>query len=881
MNPQTRLLCEVSINETTGVERSNHPIFTGIPFPQGALQPQDAGWLTLALPDHSARLLGTPAAFWPDGSIKWLHLSGLVNLSPSQQTTAQLLLTNTPAGPTITAQASPTHAHITTSLLDLHVDLTAPAPLLKIALNHASPSQPPAYSDLLTGPGLTASITLTPPSSTSSTSSSSTQDPGRGTQDATSPPPTQDTGHRTHDAALWQPDSLSIASQTDNRIILRMTGFFTQDGRQVAEMILFLEILQDTPEIRLQPVLIYLGDPDKDAIADFSLTLHTALAHPDAPFALAQQRGIGHWDIPQPVGPNDDRALAQAATPQKPENYTPNAGGPRFPEARILQTGSSFYKLEKRTTPQNSWVKIAEGQRNPGWVHLSSPAHAVRGISGITAAMRYFWQEYPRSLSLNSDTGQITFGLVPPDTEPLSFKRYSDFKWGAAMYETGRGPFPAQTHGATGIAKASELLLRFEPPSTSPSSTQDTGRRTQDASLSPAQTGLLWANPPTLLPSPHHVAASGVFGTIAAAPAKGFESLEAQLAKLLDFIINERDYRNWYGLLNFGDMLMSYYADKDQWAFDDGGYAWINCEALPDHAIWMSALRSGRHDWLRAAIEMSRHNRDIDIYHRGNFKGTGSRHNVNHWGDADKEWRISMPITQRLHYYLTGDPWTREVMFDTIAVYQSYERTSRLAPSMSSALLGLMVKHELTGDAADGKAAQNLLDLYASAVGPDGHYANQLTVDIATGKGHIHPDGKNLVGSYFFLLNFGAQHTLVMGQEAYNHEELQKSFQRYCDMCLSYVRPSHVEAYMAPQSYASTVFLSSVYSATADEKYADALRKHLHINDELVLQEIGGDGPLDTPRHLALINCKRRNKVVCHIGEIMNLFPYAFKALEK
>jgi hypothetical protein len=834
-------LGQLTIQETTGVERVDHPVSGAIAFPQGQYTSK-AAWLLLADDTNRFPVLGSPAAYWPDGSVKWLHLIGNINLSPGAAHTFNLLRSDTPHSAPILAQSTPSQISINTRLLNLTINSVGPVLLQAQLADQPAP--------LLAGPGLSASLTLA--------------------SNTSAPIPW-----------LPQPDTLSIASQTDNRIVTRLTGFFTLQGRQIAEMILFIEILQDTPEIRLQPVLIYLGDPDKDAIADHSLTVHTAFAHENSRFALAQQRGIGHWDIAHPVGPNDDRALAQAAGPQKPENFTPNAGGPRFPEARILQTGSSFYKLEKRTTPGNSWIKIAEGQRNPGWVHLASPDHN-RGTSGVTAAMRYFWQEYPRSLALNTDTGDITFGLVPTDTEPLTFKRYSDFKWGASVYETGRGPFAAQSHGAYGIAKTSELLLRFESltSSSSTSSTLST-LSTSSTSSSPARTGLLWANPATLLPAPQQVAASGVFGTIAPAPAKGFESLEAELARLLDFIIAEREYRNWYGLLNFGDMLMSYYAEKDQWAFDDGGYAWLNSEALPDHALWMSALRSGRADWLRAAVEMSRHNRDIDIYHRGNFKGTGSRHNVQHWGDADKEWRISMPITQRLHYYLTADPWTREVMLDTIAVYQSYNRTSRLAPSMSSALLGNMVKHELTGDPADGQAARNMLDLYASAVGEDGHFANQLHVDIATGKGSIVPDGKNLVGSYFFLLNFGAQHTLVMGQEAYRHEGLQAAFKRYCDMCVSYVRPASVEAYMAPLEYASTAFFASVYHATGDEKYADILRKHLHIASELVLQEIGGDGPLDTPRHLALINCKRRNKVVCHIGEIMNLFPYAFKALQK
>jgi len=89
------------------------------------------------------------------------------------------------------------------------------------------------------------------------------------------------------------------------------------------------------------------------------------------------------------------------------------------------------------------------------------------------------------------------------------------------------------------------------------------------------------------------------------------------VAAIADFLVAERRYRGWYGLMDFGDVMIAYYSDLDRWAFDDGDYAWLNTESLPDYGLWISALRAARSDWLEAGIEMSRHNRDVDVYHSG------------------------------------------------------------------------------------------------------------------------------------------------------------------------------------------------------------------------------------------------------------------------
>ena len=777
------------IEETTGIDRPAEPVLGGVPLARGVQH--GGGWFSLQRDGQAFLLEGTPAACWPDGSVKWLHLCGLVDLAGGLRNDFTLAPAsgNPPVGLRLTGEAR--SVEIAGGVLNVRVTAD-PACVLAVY---------DAGNALLQGPGLSARLRLTDPEGA-----------------------LQSPIHWSFDPAV------DVVVQTANRMVMKLSGRFVQDDRTVAELLLFIEVLRDSRRLGLEPVFIYLGDPDRDLIAELSLTAHTAYQGDGARYGFANERGRGYWDVLQPY-----------------------EEGPSWPQARQVQLGSTFYRTDKRTGPAGSWTRACEGQRAQGWCHLGTEA------GGVTAGMRYYWQEYPRALSLDTEAGAVTFELIPSGAEPLDLRRYSPLVWGKAVYEYGKEgtPFEAQWKGATGIAKASELMLHFHPAG--------------DARA--AEAGLALAHPVLLMTEPAQAFATGAFGPVDAAQAD--RPQEELLSGLVEYIVDEREARGWYGLMHFGDVQMTYYRAWDRWAYDDGGYAWVNTESLPDWGLWLAALRHGRADWLRAAVEMTRHNRDVDMYHRGNFRGVGTRHNVNHWGCGDKEWRVSMPLVKRLHYYLTGDPWTREVMESTIEVYQSYERTSGTAPSMSSAFAALMVKYELTGDAADLQALRNMADVYARAVREDGHFVNAVHVNIATGEGEPVLDEKTMEGRYFFLETFGAQHTLVEAAELLDHAELKQAIIRHANLCLANAANPPGTPHSATVG-ASLPFVASAWRWTGEERYREALAAELAKPVSYVDREmIGGSGPLNEPEHRVLRKAERRNKIVCSIGNLLHLYPYA------
>jgi hypothetical protein len=106
----------------------------------------------------------------------------------------------------------------------------------------------------------------------------------------------------------------------------------------------------------------------------------------------------------------------------------------------------------------------------------------------------------------------------------------------------------------------------------------------------------------------------------------------------------------------------SYDPDRHTWRYDVGGYAWDNSELSPDLWLWYQYLRTGRGEVFRFAEAMTRHTGDVDVYHLGQWRGLGSRHNVQHWGCSCKQLRISNAIYRRIYYYLTADERTGDLL---------------------------------------------------------------------------------------------------------------------------------------------------------------------------------------------------------------------------
>lgn len=317
-------------------------------------------------------------------------------------------------------------------------------------------------------------------------------------------------------------------------------------------------------------------------------------------------------------------------TEQEIDNVT------KWDSYRLQQVSPDSFEVKKSTGHKEcTYIKANWGKRSKGLMY------AADENSGIAVCMRNFWEKYPSSLyadGLCSDKARLTAWIVPPDAPAHDMRHYDTIAHDQTYYEG----FPEIGSSAYGIANTNEMTLFMY--DTVPS----------DEEL--MKQADLVQKPAVLLLTPqyyHDVRAMGEWSLIERdTPLKAW--LEDELDKAFDFYHKEVEQRHWYGLWDYGDIMHTYDAQRHCWKYDLGGYAWQNTELVPTLWLWLAFMRSGREDIFTMAEAMSRHSGDVDIYHFGELKGLGSRHNVVHWGDSCKEPRIAMAGHHRALYYLLG-----------------------------------------------------------------------------------------------------------------------------------------------------------------------------------------------------------------------------------
>lgn len=331
---------------------------------------------------------------------------------------------------------------------------------------------------------------------------------------------------------------------------------------------------------------------------------------------------------------------------------------PAFGDWTLYQSSADSFEVQKRTDRAHTWLAAARGGRAGGFVSLSSPD------GGIALGVQDFWQSHPGQFDLRGATTEeatATAWLWAPRSAPMDLRPYHDgmgqdtharqLEGLEVTYEDYEPGFDSPV----GVARTSELRLWAL-------------ASTPEGAELAAMAGQVRV-PPRVVTDRHDLHRAGVFGGLWS-PADGggraVEALDRQLASHFDFYLGQRDQRRWYGFWNYGDVMHSYDADRHEWKYDVGGFAWDNSELSTDIWLWLYFLRSGRPDVFRFAEAMTRHTGEVDVHHLGPFAPLGSRHNVLHWGCSAKQLRISTAANRRYHYFLTGDERTGELLREQV-----------------------------------------------------------------------------------------------------------------------------------------------------------------------------------------------------------------------
>lgn len=425
--------------------------------------------------------------------------------------------------------------------------------------------------------------------------------------------------------------------------------------------------------VRLMHTILFDGDAEKDFISGLGVSFtvplrgelhdrHVRFGGPDDGVFGEAVRGI--TGLRRNPGPAVCAAQVEGrATPPLAEWNQAAATRiqyvPAYDDWTLLQSTCDGFEITKRTKAGQTWLEAARGQRAGGLGYLGTPD------GGVAFGLRNFWQSYPAQLDIRGATGdaaEVTVWMWAPGAAAMDLRPYHD--------GLGMDTYDKQYNGGLEITYED-----YEPGFNSP---EGVGRTSElhlwCVAATPAR-GTLAAMqrvlqaPPLLVSSPQWLHRCGVFGGIwtpsdRSTPARA--GVEDRLAAYFDFYADQQEQRRWYGFWNYGDVMHTYDADRHEWRYDIGGYAWDNSELATDIWLWLYYISSGRADVFRFAEAMTRHTGEVDVHHIGRFAPLGSRHNVQHWGCSAKQLRISTALNRRYYYFLTGDERVGDLMREQV-----------------------------------------------------------------------------------------------------------------------------------------------------------------------------------------------------------------------
>lgn len=604
----------------------------GVPLPEGTVKKSN----NFILKNSRGEILplqSWPLAYWPDGSLKWIGLSTVVE--SDQDTVYYLEIVGKEKfnyNKKIQIKETSEEVFVNTGVLQCEIPKKGNKIIQSIKLNDKKIS---------TGGSLICILQ-------------------NGPSNEIGPQPSKE-------QFISNIEKVTVEQNGPVRAVIKIEGkhFSESSKRSWLPFIVRLYFYAGLQSIRIVHTIIYDGNQEVDFVRGLGLVFDVPL---DEQFYNRHIRFSGDegrlWDEPcqpltgrMPLDRNEEIYSKQLSGERiaEPETFSEQqrtliSNWASWNDFKLVQLNADGFRILKRTNDKSSWIDAGYGHRSTGLAFVGD----VTG--GLTVCYRDFWQSFPSALEISNvkkDTAQLKIWLWPPDADAMDMRHYDTLAYGhnlIASYEDVQPGFST----ATGVARTSEILLYAS--NNVPS---------YDTLYKIVKTA---NRPPLLTASPEYIHSIPVFG-VWSLPDYSTETkrwIEDQLNKAIKYYQLEIEQRHWYGFWHYGDIQHSYDPRRHTWKYDIGGFAWDNTELMPNLWLWYSFLRTAREDIFRMAEAMTRHNSEVDVYHLGRFTGLGSRHNVIHWGCGAKEVRISQAALNRFYYYLTTDERTGDIMHEIV-----------------------------------------------------------------------------------------------------------------------------------------------------------------------------------------------------------------------
>lgn len=447
-------------------------------------------------------------------------------------------------------------------------------------------------------------------------------------------------------------EKVTIEEQGQLQFIVKYEGIHeAEDGDRKLPFIIRMKVGYNTPGLDFEHTFLYDGDEDKDYLKGLGIRFSTPMQGPvyNRHVKFTGDYGVFHesavqllsWRPRVPVSLYDRQRSGEMLRLEGAEKETVDTilqAVPYWSEYDLCQDSAGHYAIKKKIKDENCcYLDCLQGHRTDGGAAFGSE------YGSVMLGVRDFWEKYPSGYTirgLDSDMVQADLWFWSPSAQAFDFRHYANRGYNQVCYE-GYDYKGATPYGIACTNECSICLSQDGIPS--------------DARLTEFVEQV--KNPPVYVGTPEFYHEKKAFGywSLPDRSTEMEEWLEKQLEQAFDFYKREVEQRGWYGMFNYGDFMHTYDGQRHMWRYDMGGYAWDNTELVPTLWLWLYFLRTGREDVFCLAEKLSRHASEVDVYHMGQYKGLGSRHNVRHWGCPCKEARIAMAAHHRYYYYLTGD----------------------------------------------------------------------------------------------------------------------------------------------------------------------------------------------------------------------------------
>lgn len=621
----------------------------GVPFDEGDVFP--ATPLQLKVNEYQDIPVDTwPLAYWPDGSVKWSGVAGVIPAGTERLTlekaSKKVKTTNKQPKASISITETPENIQVETGVLSVYI---------------------PRHGEFLIDSLLYKGTKV--------------GEKARLVCSTQSEPVLENTSRVSFFHYAGEIKSVSIERAGSVRTLVKLEGVHRNrnkgistdnsnsednslNNREWLPFVVRLYFYAGSEQIKMVHSFVYDGDQKMDFIRSlgirFDVPMREALYNRHVAFSCADG---GVWS--EPVQPlvgrrmltmpqiQDDLSLQQQQMEGKrippyeafdEKNRELLNDWASWNDYRLSQLTADAFSIRKRTNGDAPWIGTFSGTRSDGY------AFAGDITGGLGLCLHDFWQSYPSSIEISdarTPVATLTAWLWSPDAEPMDLRHYDNVAHGLnASYED------VQEGMSTpyGIARTTTLTLVPQGGYTGKKTFADDARQLSATSI--------------LMPTPEYLHNRRAFG-IWSLPDRSTSfrtRVEERLDAYIHFYQKAIEQNKWYGFWNYGDVMHAYDPVRHTWRYDIGGFAWDNTELASNMWLWYNFLRTGRADIWRMAEAMTRHTGEVDVYHIGPNAGLGSRHNVSHWGCGAKEARISQAAWNRFYHYLTTDERSGDLM---------------------------------------------------------------------------------------------------------------------------------------------------------------------------------------------------------------------------